>query len=74
MPATASLVAMMIPSLAMRFPHAVRIDPVPELRGSLEATCPTRTKKADVAEHPQVFDHVGLLVNQPPGTAGLLST
>jgi len=34
---------------------------------------PTRTKKADVAEHPEVFDHVGLLVNEPPGTAGLLS-
>ena len=33
----------------------------------------TRTKKADVAEHPEVFDHVGLLVNEPPGTAGLLS-
>jgi hypothetical protein len=30
-------------------------------------------KKADVAEHPEVFDHVGLLVNEPPGTAGLLS-
>jgi len=27
--------------------------------------------KADVAEHPKVFDHVGLLVNEPPGTAGL---
>ena len=33
----------------------------------------SRTKKADVAEHPQVFDHVGLLVNEPPGTAELLS-
>jgi len=31
-----------------------------------------RTKKADVSEHPQVFDHVGLLVNEPPGTAELL--
>jgi len=31
------------------------------------------TKKADVAEHPQVFDHVGLLTNEPLGTAGLLS-
>jgi hypothetical protein len=31
-----------------------------------------RTKKADVAEHPQAFDHVGLLFNMPPGTAGLL--
>jgi hypothetical protein len=30
------------------------------------------TKKADVAEHPKVFDHVGLLVNEPPGYAGLL--
>ena len=30
-------------------------------------------KKTDVAEHLyQVFDHVGLLVNWPPGTAGLL--
>jgi hypothetical protein len=28
-------------------------------------------KKADVAEHPQVFDHVGLLVNRPPGIAEL---
>ncbi len=28
-------------------------------------------KKADVVEHPQVFDHVGLLVNGPSGTAGL---
>jgi hypothetical protein len=24
-------------------------------------------KKADVVEYPQVFDHVGLLVNGPPG-------
>jgi hypothetical protein len=31
-------------------------------------------KKADVAEHPGVFDHVGLLVNEPPGTAELLFT
>jgi hypothetical protein len=29
-------------------------------------------KKADVAENPNGFDHVGLLVNEPPGTAGLL--
>jgi len=28
----------------------------------------TNRKKADVAEHPEVFDHVGLLVNEPPGT------
>ena len=30
-------------------------------------------KKADVAERPEAFRHVGLLFNEPPGTAGLLS-
>jgi len=30
------------------------------------------TKKADVAEHPAVFGHIGLLVNEPPGSAELL--
>jgi hypothetical protein len=29
-------------------------------------------KKADVVEHPKAFDHIGLLVNEPPGRAGLL--
>lgn len=28
-----------------------------------------RKKKADVAEHPRVFDHVGLLFNEPVATA-----
>ena len=28
-------------------------------------------KKAGVAEHPEVFDHVGLLANEPPGPTGL---
>jgi hypothetical protein len=28
-------------------------------------------KKADVAKHPKVLNHVGLLVNGPPGEAGL---
>jgi hypothetical protein len=32
-----------------------------------------KTKKAGVAEHPEVFDHVGLLANEPLGTAELLS-
>ena len=27
-------------------------------------------KKADVVERPQAFDHVGLLVNEPSGSAG----
>jgi hypothetical protein len=31
-----------------------------------------REKKADVAEPLQAFGHVGLLVNEPPGMAGLL--
>jgi hypothetical protein len=31
-----------------------------------------KTKKADVAEHPKVFDHVGLLFNKSPGKAELL--
>jgi hypothetical protein len=31
-------------------------------------------RKADVAKHPEAFDHAGLLVNEPPGTAGLLFT
>jgi hypothetical protein len=26
-----------------------------------------KQKKADVAEYPKVFDHVGLLVIEPPG-------
>lgn len=29
-------------------------------------------KKADAARHPKVFDHVGLLFNEPPGTAEML--
>jgi hypothetical protein len=27
-------------------------------------------KKADVAEHPEAFHHVGLLINEPLGSAG----
>jgi hypothetical protein len=30
-----------------------------------------QTKKADVAEHPKAFDHIGLLVNEPSSGAGL---
>jgi hypothetical protein len=33
--------------------------------------CRPGQKKADVVEHPEAFEHVGLLVNGPPGTAGL---
>jgi hypothetical protein len=31
-----------------------------------------RTKKADMVKHPKVLDHVGLLFNEPLGTAELL--
>jgi hypothetical protein len=31
-----------------------------------------RTKKADVAEHPKAFNHVGLLFNESLGNAELL--
>jgi hypothetical protein len=30
-----------------------------------------KQKKADVAKHPEAFDHVGLLYNKPTGRAGL---
>jgi len=40
--------------------------------GQSPAQLVARTKKADVVEHPdEVFDHVGLLVNEPPATARL---
>ena len=32
---------------------------------------PEANKKADVAECPKAFDHVGLLVNGPTGSTGL---
>jgi hypothetical protein len=35
------------------------------------ACCGAYTKKADVVEHPEVFDHVGLLATGPAGDAGL---
>jgi hypothetical protein len=33
-----------------------------------------RNKNADVMEYPEVFDHIGILVDEPPGLAGLPST
>ena len=43
-----------------------------ELRPSRVATAnATKRKKTDVAKHPEAFNHVGLLVNEPPDTAGL---
>jgi hypothetical protein len=34
--------------------------------------CTLKTKKADVTEHPEVFNHVGLLVNEPSSDTGIL--
>jgi hypothetical protein len=39
----------------------------------LRAALVAKNKKADVAEHPKAFGHVGLLANEPLGGAGLLS-
>jgi len=44
------------------------LDPTKSL---IALSAPGKTKKADVAEHPEVFDHVGLLVNEPPSNAGV---
>jgi len=33
---------------------------------------PARNKKADVAEYPEVFDHIGLLYDEPSSYAGVL--
>jgi hypothetical protein len=44
------------------------------VKGSfVRTTAADQNKKTDVAEHPEVFDHVGLLANEPPGRTGLLS-
>jgi len=41
-------------------------------RGWIPTVCTTENEKTDVAEHPRIFGHVGLLVNKPPGKAELL--
>jgi hypothetical protein len=42
------------------------------LLNQLLSSMPTiSAKKTDVAEHPRVFRHIGLLFNEPPGTARL---
>jgi hypothetical protein len=46
----------------------VRRSPRLSHRGGLVET----TKKADAAEDLEVFHRVGLLINEPPGCAGLL--
>ena len=41
-------------------------------RAGFRTSLVAKNKKADVAEHPKAFDHVGLLFNKPPGRAELL--
>ena len=50
---------------------SVSKDVKPSVSG-FERLCATENKKADVAEHPKVFGHVGLLGNEPPGRTELL--
>jgi hypothetical protein len=49
-----------------------RTEKKPSVDG-FRPSCTNENKKADVAEHPKAFDHVGLLFNEPPGTTELLS-
>jgi hypothetical protein len=42
----------------------------PEIRKT-QGNSHCNKEKADVVECPEAFDHVGLLVNEPPGLAGL---
>ena len=44
------------------------------LRFFAERCRTTENKKADVAEHPKVFNHVGLLANEPPARASCPSS
>jgi hypothetical protein len=47
--------------------HHDSVDDGVATGSSLTVSRATANKKADVAEHPKVFVHVGLLYNQPPG-------
>jgi hypothetical protein len=49
-----------------------RLRPGPSKK--IEKPSLQRNKNADVIEYPEVLDHIGLLVDEPPGLAGLLST
>jgi hypothetical protein len=45
---------------------------IPLLHNVAPPFSPQETKKADVAEHPEVFDHAGLLGDEPSSYAGML--
>ncbi|MBN2290961.1 MAG: hypothetical protein JXM70_00965, partial [Pirellulales bacterium] len=48
-------------------PRFVNISLRLSVKGSLiRTTAADKQKKADVVKHPKVFDHAGLLVNEPP--------
>ena len=50
---------------------AERFWSIPATSALFRGVDPSRSKKADVAEHPEAFLHVGLLIDGPPGAAGL---
>ena len=56
--------------------HGAHRDPSPRVSPSMpggrgRSRAATRKKIAEVVEHPEVFDHVGILANEPPELAGL---
>ena len=60
--------------LASRAICSVMVKSAFSINNSLLPTpfrCCKQNKKADAIEHPQGFDHVGVLVNGPTGSAGL---
>ena len=60
---------------AGRFSDLLRHGRIAYIHGVVPVDCdrsaPTASKKTGVVEHPKVFDHAGLLANEPPGRAGL---
>jgi hypothetical protein len=54
--------------------HRAILSVGPRILAPPPLPCFRSKKKADVVEHPKVFDHVGLLVSEPPGPAGLPSS
>ena len=56
------------PMYMKSLPYEILADGHPR---ALRLSHNTENKKADVAEHPKVFDHIGLLFIEPPGTAEL---
>jgi hypothetical protein len=55
-----------------RFVVGALAAPVGAEKAAIRSLANKSAKKTDVAEHPKVFHHVGLLANEPPGPAGLL--